>query len=209
MSSARRGIADGRVLLLARRRDEATKEIIFSLLVWDEGKITALSEDIEGCSTTGAAGRCFRLSVAADGDGRIYFADGYLIRVFDRSLSLLSDIECGFSVDRMTTLSDGRVAASGYDDYGVGNVYYINPESSDRDVFAVPSGYTQEFQEPGACGSETTRRFSPAIRLRIHSRLDKLGRVSLLRYQKRLLLIKSVSRWLSQTAALHRAGKCS
>lgn len=143
------GYPDGRALLLARRRDEATKEITFSLLVWDEGKITALSENISGMLDDRRGGEMFPAVIAADGDGRIYFADGYLIRVFDRSLSLLSDIECGFSVDRMTTLSDGRVAASGYDDDGVGNVYYINPESSDRDVFAVPSGYTGV---PGAGG---------------------------------------------------------
>lgn len=143
------GYPDGRALLLARRYDEATKEITFSLLVWDEGKITALSGDISGMLDDRRGGEMFPAVIAADGDGRIYFADGYLIRVFDRSLSLLSDIECGFSVDRMTTLSDGRVAASGYDDYGVGNVYYINPESSDGDVFAVPSGYTGV---PGAGG---------------------------------------------------------
>ena len=143
------GYPDGRALLLARRRDEATKEIIFSLLVWDEGKITALSGDISGMLDDRRGGEMFPAVIAADGDGRIYFADGYLIRVFDRSLSPLSDIECGFSVDRMTTLSDGRVAASGYDDDGVGNVYYINPEGSDGDVFAVPSGYTGV---PGAGG---------------------------------------------------------
>lgn len=144
------GYPDGRALLLARRRDEATKEIIFSLLVWDKGKITALSENISGMLDDRRGGEMFPAVIAADGDGRIYFADGYLIRVFDRSLSPLSDIECGFSVDRMTTLSDGRVAASGYDDDGVGNVYYyINPEGSDGDVFAVPSGY---IGVPGAGG---------------------------------------------------------
>lgn len=143
------GYPDGRALLLARRYDEATKEITFSLLVWDEGKITALSGDISGMLDDRRGGEMFPAVIAADGDGRIYFADGYLIRVFDRSLSPLSDIECGFSVDRMTTLSDGRVAASGYDDDGVGNVYYINPEGSDGDVFAVPSGYTGV---PGAGG---------------------------------------------------------
>ena len=134
------GYPDGRALLLARRYDEVSKEIIFSLLVWDEGEITALSEDISGMLDDRRGGEMFPAVIAADGDGRIYFADGYLIRVFDRSLSPLSHIECVFSVDRMTTLSDGRVTASGYDDDGVGNVYYINPEGSDGDVFAVPSG---------------------------------------------------------------------
>ena len=135
------GYPDGRALLLARRSDEATKEIIFSLLVWDEGKITALSGDISGMLDDRRGGEMFPAVIAADGDGRIYFADGSLIRVFDKSLSPLSDIECDFSVDRMTTLPDGRVAASGYDDDGAENVFYIDPEGSGGGVYTVSSGY--------------------------------------------------------------------
>ncbi|MFQ9147860.1 MAG: hypothetical protein ACLR5G_06175 [Eubacteriales bacterium] len=162
------GYPDGRALLLARRYDEATKEITFSLLVWDEGKITALSENISGMLDDRRGGEMFPAVIAADGDGRIYFADGYLIRVFDKSLSPLSDIECDFSVDRMTTLPDGRVAASGYDDDGAENVSISTRK-------ALAAAYTRFPPDTGgfppltACGSETTRRFSPAIRLRSFS----------------------------------------